>query len=144
RSAGPALGPAPVAISAFSTELVAGGVELTLTVTPQREGLTLTFILPQGVTPARSSLPGVPRLGRWSATYVAPPADGLAWKASFSGVDAERLRETRIAVTDSGFPGGGGWQRLPSWLPQEHAVWTSTATWVVPAVPPLPQVAPLR
>jgi hypothetical protein len=109
-------------------------------------GLAIAFVLPEGVIPARSTLPGVPRLGRWTATYIAPPRDGVLWRASFLKVPPERLHEVRLAVTDFGFPGGGGWQRLPAWLPQEHAVWTATATWVVAVRAPgtLEPVPPLR
>ena len=84
-------------------------------------------------TPARSNLPGIVRSGRWTATYVAPPPEGIAFRASFTGVTAERLRETRVAVTSRGVPGGEGWQRLPPWLPQDRMVWTVRATWVRPA-----------
>ena len=44
---------------------------------------------------------------------------------------SERLQQVLVAVTESGFPGGSGWQRLPAWIPQERAVWTTSATWVV-------------
>jgi hypothetical protein len=124
---------------------IAEGIELSVSVVPRREGLTVSFVLPSGIAPARSSLPGARRLGRWVATYIAPPLDGLRFQAAFRGVDVQRLRETTVAVTDTGFPGGAGWQRLPDWLPQEHTVWTSTATWAVPAIagpPPQPPVAP--
>jgi hypothetical protein len=133
RTTGPALGRAPVDIAGFDVEPVAAGTEVALTAVPRRPGLAVSFVLPAGVTPARSSLPGALRLGRWTATFVAPPTDGIAWRASFSQVDAARLRDIRVVVTDSGFPGGTGWQRLPDWLPQERAVWTATASWVVPA-----------
>jgi len=107
-------------------------VELTVTVTPERPGLSVSFILPSGLTPARTNLPGVLRQGRWTATFVAPPADGVMWRASFGGrADDQQLRGTRISVTDTGFPDSDGWQRLPAWLPQERAVWTASATWVV-------------
>lgn len=111
---------------------------------PRTRGIAIAFVLPEGLTPARSTLPGVPRLGRWTATYLAPPPEGIAWRASFSGIAPERLREVRVAVTDFGLPGGVGWQRLPGWLPQERTVWTATATWVV--VPPagIAPVPPLR
>lgn len=135
RTAGPSLGAPPVEIAGFTAQEVEGGSELSFTVIPRTPGLALAFVLPEGVTPARSSLPGVLRLGRWTATYIAPPREGVVWRASFRNTPPERLREVRLGVTDFGFPGGGGWQRLPAWLPQDHAVWTATATWVVPAPP---------
>jgi hypothetical protein len=78
--------------------------------------------------------------------FIAPPLEGIAWRASFGHVDPTRLRGVHVAVTDFGFPGGTGWQRLPAWLPQDRAVWTATATWVVPASqdPPLEPVPSLR
>jgi hypothetical protein len=42
------------------------------------------------------------------------------------------------------FPGGTGWQSLPSWLPQEHAVWTMTLSWVLEPPPTIAPVPPLR
>lgn len=144
RADGPALGPAPVDIAGFTVQPVEGGSELSFTVIPRVPGLAISFVLPPGLTPARSSLPGVQRLGRWTATYLAPPREGVAWRASFRNTAPERLRDVRLAVTDFGFPGGVGWQRLPAWLPQDHAVWTATATWVVAAPPALEPLPPLR
>ena len=102
--------------------------------------------VPTGVTPLTSSFPGAERLGQWTATFIAPPPEGIAWRATFRSADAARLRDLRLAITDSGFPDGNGWQRLPDWLPQDHTVWAATATWVVDpatlaAVEPVP---PLR
>jgi hypothetical protein len=144
RAAGPALGPAPVEIAGFTAGAVDGGSEVSFTVVPRAPGLAIAFVLPEGLVPARSSLPGVRRLGRWTATYLAPPREGVAWRASFRDVPPERLREVRVAVTDFGFPGGDGWQRLPAWLPQDRAVWTATATWVVAPPTALEPVPPLR
>lgn len=144
RTAGPSLGAAPVDIAGFTARAVEGGSEVSFTVVPRTPGLAIAFVLPEGLVPARSSLPGVPRLGRWTATYLAPPRDGVAWRASFRDVPPERLRDVRVAVTDFGFPGGGGWQRLPAWLPQDHAVWSANATWVVVPPPALAPVPPLR
>jgi peptidase M28-like protein len=145
RTAGPSLGEAPAAIAAFSTTPVADGIEMTLTVVPREPGLWVSFVLPSAVIPARSNMPGVPRLGRWTATYIAPPAEGVTFRASFRGVPADVLRTTRVGITASGFPGWTGWQRLPAWLPQERTVWTATATWDLPAAAPaLAPVPPLR
>lgn len=146
RTSGTPLGPAPVEVAGFTITPVQAGVELALTVIPKRGGLAVSFVLPAGLTPARSSLPGAPRLGRWTAVFLAPPAEGVAWRARFASADATRLRGAHVVVTDFGFPEGTGWQRLPAWLPQDRAVWTATATWVLPAAQdrPLEPVPPLR
>ncbi|HSC27723.1 MAG TPA: M28 family peptidase, partial [Vicinamibacterales bacterium] len=141
RTKGPSLGPPPMAIAGFSIEPVAGGVEMTLTVVPREPGLVLTFVLPDGAVPARSNLPGIRRLGRWRATFVAPPEEGIVFRASFDEVSADALRETRVVVSSARFPDGEGWQRLPGWLPQEWSVWSAAAVWHVPAAQ-APPVAP--
>lgn len=142
----PAIGPPPAAIAALTLQDVPGGIELGITVVPREPGLSVTFVLPPDATPARSSLPRVARAGRWTAVYVAPSPDGVVFRASFSGVTAERLRGTHVTVTSARLPGGDGWQRLPSWMPQERAVWTARATWVLPYPPgpPLESAPPLR
>jgi hypothetical protein len=66
----------------------------------------------------------------------------VTWQASFkSGVDAKPPSALALVVS-SRFPGGGGWQSLPAWLPQEHAVWRVDVVWAlapgIPPVPPLP------
>ena len=144
RTTGPSLGPPPLDISGFTVRAVAAGAEVSVTAVPRRGGIAVSFVLPAGLTPARSSLPGALRLGRWTATYIAPPADGVAFRASFTAVPPERLGELRVVVTDPGFPDGTGWQRLPAWAPQERAVWTAAATWVIAAGRPLEATAPLR
>lgn len=140
----PPLGTAPADIASLTLHDVVGGIELSITVVPREPGITVSFILPEGATPARSSLPGVVRSGRWSAIYVAPPPEGVAFRASFTGVTAERLRETRVATTTSRLPGGDGWQRLPRWMPQQRMVWTARATWVLPHPVQLEPAPPLR
>jgi hypothetical protein len=125
------LAPAPADITSFTITPDQGAVDVAVSVVPRRSALAISFVLPAGLAPSRSSLPGAPRLGHWVATFVAPPAEGIAWRAAFSGVEAPRLGGIRVVVTDSGFPGGIGWQRLPAWLPQDRTVWTASATWVV-------------
>jgi hypothetical protein len=145
RTQTPSLGAAPIAVAEFSTMPVGDGMELSLTVIPREQGLWLSFVLPPGVTPVRASLPGVARLDRWTATYIAPMPDGVSFRATFRGVTADVLRGTVIAATAFGLPGGEGWQRLPRWLPQERAVWNASTTWqVAAAVDPLAPVPPLR
>ncbi len=131
RTTGPGLGAPPMAIGEFTTRPVTAGTELTISMIPSRPGGAVSFILPEGLVPARSSLPGALRLGRWTATFLAPPAEGVQWRASFRPGMSERLQQVLVAVTESGFPGGSGPQRLPAWIPQERAVWTTSATWVI-------------
>jgi hypothetical protein len=139
RTTGPGLGVAPVDIAGFTITPVAAGLEATATVIPKRPGLAVSFVLPAGLAPSRSSIPGALRLGQWTATFVAPPPEGIAWRASFSGADPGRLRDVRIVVTEAA-------RTLPSWLPQDRAVWTSAFTWVVPAatIASIEPVPPLR
>jgi Peptidase family M28 len=146
RARGPALGPAPIAISAFSITPLPDGVQLTLSVVPREPGAAVSFVLPAGVVPARSNFPGLERLGRWTARFVAPPAEGIAWQASFHDVLPDQLNHTHILVTSSRLPGGSGWQSLPEGIPQDGSVWSATATWIVPATsgPPIAPVPPLR
>jgi Peptidase family M28 len=144
HAAGPAVGAAPVSIAALSVEPLAAGTELTVTVVPRDPGLVVSFMLPAGLQPARANLPGVVRLGRWTATYVAPPADGVNFRASFGSVDRARLKELRIIATTRGFAANAGWQ-APAWLPQDRAVWSGDASWVVaPFDLPIAPVPPLR
>ena len=142
RGTTPALGPAPAAVSSFSATALPDGSQLAVSVVPRQPGLTVSFVLPAGLTPARSSLPGVLRLGRWTASYIAVPDEGLAWEARFRATTPGQLRGTRLVITSNRLPGGSGWQSLPAWLPQERAVWSATASWVV-APPAAPEIAPV-
>lgn len=145
RTTGPALGPAPADVSTFALKPVAAGTELELTVLPREPGLVVTILMPPGTKPARASLPGVERAGRWAATYIAVPPDGLVFRASVPADRAESLRQVQILVTSRGFPGGAGWQRLPAWLPQERSVWSGSASWQLrPGEGAIALVPPLR
>ena len=115
-----------------------------MTVVPQASGLTTSFVLPAGVQPARSNLPGRVVRGRWRATFVAVPAEGVTWRASFGKGKDANLADTRAVMYSSRFPGGGGWQSLPRWLPQEHTVWSLTIAWVLAPPAVIAPVAPLR
>jgi Peptidase family M28 len=139
RTVGPGLGAAPVDVAGFTVAPAADGFDVSATVIPRRSGLAVSFVLPGGLTPERSSIPGAIRLGQWTAAFIAPPPDGIAWHARFTRIDPVRLRDIRIVVTESG-------QDLAAWLPRDRTVWAASATWVVPAatVAPLEPVAPLR
>ncbi len=144
RSSGTSLGPAPISIAALTVAPIAAGTELAVTVVPRHPGLAVSFVLPDGVEPARSNLPGAPRLGRWTATYVAPTAEGLVFRATFGSPDADRLRGIRVVATAMGPSDGSGWQP-PTWLPQTRTAWTAEASWIVaPFDLPIAPVPPLR
>ena len=77
-------------------------------------------------------------------TFIAPPADGLAFRASFNQIPPERLRDFRVLVSTAGGPGGQGWE-LPQWLPRERTAWVSEAIWILdPLSLPIAPVPPLR
>jgi hypothetical protein len=122
---------APPATATFDVKPVSGGSELTVTVVPQSPGLSVLFIAPANVAPARSNFPGIVQRGRWRALYTAIPPDGVTWRASFrSGVEAALPSATAVLVS-SRFPGGSGWQSLPSWIPQQNAVWHAELLWIL-------------
>lgn len=135
RATAGSLGPPPAALSNFTTTVLEQGSEAAITVVPHVPGVTIRFILPPNLVPARSNLPGVVRAGRWTATFVAPPADGLSWRASFTRTSPQTLDGIVVAAT---MPWG---MQPPSWLPQDLSVWSGGATWLLPR--PLPAVAPM-
>jgi hypothetical protein len=142
------LGTAPASVTEFTLAPTpdGAGANLTLSIVPREPALSIAFVLPAGVTPARSNFPGLLRMDRWTATFYAPPPEGIAWQASFAAVRPDALKGIRVAVTAGGLPGAPGPQRLPAWLPQEHAVWNAWFTWVLDpsAPPPIEPVPPLR
>lgn len=144
RTTAPSPGPPPAAVSSFTLKPVSGGTELTMTVLPQTSGVSVAFLAPEQLTPARSNLPGIVQRGRWRALYTAIPADGVTWRASFkSGSEAKLPSATAIVIAQR-FPGGSGWQSLPAWLPQEHAVWHLDVMWALRPPPVIAPVPPLR
>jgi hypothetical protein len=100
-----------------------GGTEVALTIIPKRKSLAISFVLPavRCHSPRRSPAPS-----GWDSGLRRSSRHRL--KASRGGDLQPRRRRAvaglRVAVTDSGFSDGAGWQRLPGWLPQEHTVWT--------------------
>ena len=142
RATAAAPGPAPATLSAFAITPVAAGTDISMTVVPKMPGLTVQFVLPDGIAPARSNLPGAVTAGRWRAVFVAVPPEGVTWRASFPGRQDPRLTNAEAAVTSARFPGGSGWQSLPAWLPQEHAVWQVRVRWLLEH--PIAPVPPLR
>jgi hypothetical protein len=123
-------GAAP-ATATFGARPVPGGSELTVTIVPKAPGLGVAFVAPENGAPIRSNLPGVVRGGRWRALYTAIPPDGVTWTAAFKGDVGDVLPSAAAIVISSRVPGGSGWQSLPSWIPQQNAVWDAQVMWVV-------------
>jgi hypothetical protein len=137
-------GSAPASVTEFALRAVPAGTELTMTIVPREPGLTALFVLPEGITPARSNLPGVVTRGRWRLAYIGVPPEGVTWRASFKSGLEPKLPDTRGVVISPRFPGGEGWQSLPAWLPQQNTVWDLDVVWVLPAAAPIVPVPPLR
>lgn len=143
--------PAPPAIAPVeirsSLEPRDQGIELEIAARALDPGAAVRFVLPPGVRPARANLPGVVRRdGSWAATFVAPPAEGVAFRATFRRADEAALARAAVVVVAAGLPGGTGWQRLPAWIPRGRATWTARSWYIVPAGPrpPLAPPVPLR
>ena len=131
RTTAPSPGAAPAALGGFTLAPSAAGLDVSLTITPRATGLTAVIVLPEGVQPTHSNLPGAMVRGRWQASFVAVPPEGLAWRASFRADAQAKLTATRVLIVSHRFPGGEGWQALPAWLPQEHTVWGADVVWIL-------------
>jgi hypothetical protein len=143
RTTAPSPGPPPATVTEFTLKPVAGGTELTMSIAPQAAGLSVIFVAPEKVSPARTNFPGGVQRGRWRAIYTAIPPDGVTWRASFrTGVESA-LPSTTAVILSNRFPGGTGWQSLPAWLPQQNTVWRAETMWVLkpPAtIAPVPAI----
>ena len=131
RATAPSPGPPPASISEFTLKPLAAGTELTITVVPSQPGLSVVFTLPAGVVPSRANLPGTVVRGQWRAVYLGVPPDGATLRASLKAGFEEKAAAAKATVMSSRFPGGSGWQSLPSWLPQENAVWDMDVAWIL-------------
>ena len=98
---GPSLGPAAGDVAAFDDQ-AAGRRQPDVDLASSRASRACRSpsCCPPGSTPARSSLPGVSRLGRWTATFVAGPPKGIAWEASLRGA-AGGSQDVSVAVTSA-------------------------------------------
>ncbi len=114
-------------------------VQFTISVIPAVRALGASFVMPAGLAPVRPNLPGIARGGRWVASFGAVPMEGIAFRGFVHASDEPRLDSVQVILHTSRFPGGGGWQGLPPWLPQERVVWSGEARYIVR---PLPEVAP--
>lgn len=130
--------PVPGAVT-IRTNPIGEAIEFTLSVKPTEPGLSVTFVMPPGLTPTRPNLPGTISRGAWMATFAGVPREGVAFHALVAAAHVADLSKVRVMLRSARLPGGTGWQGLPDWLLQEHTVWTSEARYIVE---PLPEVAP--
>ena len=142
RTTTPSIGPAPVEIAQATLLPVAGGLELSVAVVPREPGLTVSFVLPAGVTPARHNLPGVVRLGSWTATYVAIPADGVSFRASFNTTDPARVGRPICWCRPGGCRGARAGSRCRRGSRRSAPCGPPPATWALPV--PIAATEPLR
>lgn len=124
-------------------------VELTVTVRPSDPSALVTLVLPAGVEPARSNLPGITTAGgRWRSIFAAPPADGVVWRVVVPLADEPRIGETGVIVESAHTPGvpadsGGPGPALPAWMPDAVAAWRARAVYLIPVGPLLPAPLPV-
>jgi len=127
--------PTPASVSASMTPIDTA-IELTITVKSQDPSAYVTLLLPPGIKPVRSNLPGTMSNtnNRWRSTFVAPPADGLAWRVLLPADAAARLGETGVLVQTA--------SDRPAWLPRERSAWSVRSIYVIPLGPMLPAPIP--
>lgn len=121
---------APVDVSASIN--IRENAAIDVTVVPRQEGVTLTFLLPEGLQPMTANLAGAmqSRDRRWRATYTAVPAGGVAFRAEVPAALANRLSETMVLVSVSRAPEPDG-PRVPAWAPQARTDWTVRSRWLL-------------
>jgi len=88
------------------------GDRATVTVVPAVEGARARLELPPGLVPSAASPPGVVRDGRWMASFVGVPIDGIAFQVTVDAASAAEVCNGRVAV---GLPGleAAGWLSRP-------------------------------
>ena len=77
---------------------------------------SISFVLPAGIVPARSNLPGVLRSGRWTARSW-PRRRGHRLGGSFAG-GRPAARRPACRRDHQRSARGAGWQRLAAWMPR--------------------------
>jgi hypothetical protein len=129
-TAGPSVIPADVRTI---IQPVGSALVVDVTVMPHEPGLTIHVLMPPDVVPWSSTIPGRLRTGgRWRATFAGVPSTGVVLRIAVEPRHLAALSTGAIAIVSTRVPGGAGWQHLPRWLPQETAVWTGRAVFLLP------------
>ena len=132
-AAPPSETPATVSVS---TSRAGDALEMTVTVRPSDPSAFVTLMLPPGVKPVRSNLPGTisSANNRWRSTFVAPPADGVLRRVVLPAGAEPRLGETGVLVQTAGDPA--------AWMPRARTAWSVRSVYVMPIGPALPAPVP--
>jgi hypothetical protein len=130
----PAAAPPPAEVHARSS-LDAGG-RLTLNITLTRHVVvTARIVLPPGVTPVASSLPGAVNHDRWIATALALPPGTDDVQMTFDGTQPAALQATVVLILVPSVPVGSQNGAMPSWPPSGPATWQQRSMFILPASP---------
>ncbi len=114
-----------------SSTASADAVDLEITITPREPGATLLVLLPPGVMPTRSSVPGTVRNGIWRASYAAAPG-AVTVTLTLPAAQGARVDEIRAGLIARTLPGGTGPYGLPPWLGQQRTVWQARSVYLRP------------
>lgn len=118
-------GELPARVSSLVTRH-AGGADLEVTIAAHaHERLSVAIVLPEGMVPTSSSLPGRTVQGRWRADFVNVPRDGFTWRAAVQASDADALARTELWMTRPGLPDGDPVSGLPAWLSRDRTAWSA-------------------
>ena len=107
-----------------------GEVDMAVTVVPSVEALRVRLELPDGVVPLRSNWPGRVRGMRWSAAYVAVPAEGITFRVALPGDRAGRACEGQMLLGRLRPVDAAG--RMPRWLDHAGIAWSFRVVDVTP------------
>lgn len=138
-------GRVPPAMVTSTVRARAQDVELAVQLVPREPGLIVSFVLPPGIVPLGANLPGrVGRGDRWVATFVAPPAGGLEFRAFLDPTMAAAAADVVVIVTSPRLPDGQGQGPGPAWLTTDRTAWRARAVYLWrPAVAVPGEPAPL-
>ena len=127
--------PTPATVSVSVTPIDAAS-EVTITVRPEDPTAYVTLILPSGIKPVRSNLPGLVSStdNRWRSRFIAPPADGVFWRLVLPAGAHDRLGESSVLVQTAG--------PRPEWLPRVRTAWSVRSIFHIPVGPMLPAPVP--
>jgi hypothetical protein len=123
--------PAPASASLTFDEAT---TTMTIRIAPGEPALDATIVLPDGVRPIASSLPGLVRRGRWMARVAGLPPEGVAWTATLPA--GKRADGLKVVIVRHGLPGAAA-GAVPAWLASDRSAWATWSMWVVDPAGPL-------